>query len=128
MKKSAPFATGPAAETARMEYWPAGILFEVAGSMFVRALLFFTALIAGAWATVSIMEGVFFHTKEIIGMIGLLALTSMAYPIGAAFLAGEFVLGALFIRSDSKFRYLGYISALTAAHTFYIIESIKTDL
>lgn len=108
-----------------MKNWPVSILFEVASSMFGRAFLALIALGIGVCIAGSIISGGIFIPKEIIAIIGLVAIASIAYPISAAFFAGELTLGVLFIRSEGRFWILGCIAALAAFHTFYILKILE---
>lgn len=108
-----------------MKNWPVSIPFEVAGSMFGRAFLFSVFGLVGIITAVSCIHGEVLFPTEIIGIIGIVIMASIIFPVSAAFLAGELILAIIFIRSDGKLWYLGCISALTAAHTFYIFKGLE---
>jgi hypothetical protein len=107
-----------------MKNWPASIIFEVAGSMFGRAFLFFGFGLIGVIISISCIKGEILFPENIIPIIGLVIMASIVLPISAAFLALELILAVIFIRSEGKLWYLVCITGLTAAHTFCLTNGI----
>ena len=107
-----------------MKYGPASIFFDVAGSMFGRAILFFGFGLIGIIISLSCIKGEILFPENIIPIIGLVIMASIVLPISAAFLALELILAVIFIRAEGKLWYLACITVLTAAHTFCLSKGI----